>query len=68
MKFVRFDGHRGRMHKGPASMQVGEIVERKGASRALRSFLRTKMRKAMALGMEFSVSEDETGYAIRRDK
>ena len=56
------------MHKGPASMQVGEIVERKGASRALRSFLRTKMRKAMALGMEFSVSEDETGYAIRRDK
>lgn len=67
--FVRFTGYTSRKQAmaTPKNMDVGQIVARKNITRFYKAQLRIQMRRAMKLGMVFSVSDDEGTYAIRRD-
>ena len=53
----------------PPKMLVGEtVVRRKPLSHGASIYLRQDMRKCTREGMAFSVAENDTVYAIRRDK
>ena len=70
-KFVKSDHPSKRKLKSavPERMSVGQIVVRQNCTEVYKYQLKRRMLKAMhELGMEFSIANNASAFAIRRDK